>query len=750
MCLGGGASAGLSAGETARRACTRELATGDTVAASGRLARDVAVDSGPGSVRVELRDVRLAAGGRSCRLSRMVVRLPAGLPDGRAGHLVRTRGTWWAWGRVGWPQPPDRNGFLRGRRWKGATDEAALEVRVRRGPRLWLRTAAGRRLADRLPADVAPIADALTLADRSGLRPAVTRKFAEAGLAHLLAISGLHVGLVGGGLLWLAGRLTGRRRLSYGLSAGLVAGYVVLIGAPSSAVRAAVLFGGWCVTRVRGGPARATELLGAAAAVAALADPLAPGGPGYQLSFAGFSGLVLGGSLASRAVEAARRNGRKPGRRGRRAAVAVAGSAGAFLLTAPFAAAHFGRSAPVAVAANFVGVPLITVAMTGLAGALALPGLPGALAGAGAGTALRLLVRAAAWFADLPYGHASVAPPGPIGWLAVALLAGAALLLATGIRPLRAGVPVGAAAAVLLGGSAVLDARIGDHALVCQLDVGQGDAAAVRTRRGHWIVLDGGPRERRGGAGIGPLVPFLRDHGARSVALVVLSHPHLDHVGGLVGLLQARRVDRWLDVGNPVAGPAYGEALDVAAEAGVRWLPARSGDRVRVDDVEVLVLAPGARTDGRPRWSAPPREPNETSLAVRVRVEPSFVYVNTGDAGAGQEREILDRWPADSVRAEVLKVGHHGSRTASSRSWLAAVRPSVAVVSAGTGNPYGHPHPATLARLRAGARRVWRTDLEGTFCAEVRPDGRWRIRGEEGWGAARPAPDRGRSTGGTL
>lgn len=749
LCLASGAAAGLSVGASARRACSGELAAGDPVAAVGRLAHEAAGGEGPGSARLELQDVRLAAGGRSCRLPRLVVRTRSPVPEGRAGDRIRVRGRWWAWGGGRWPRPPDRHGFLRGRASRVGPEDSRGDGR-RPGPLLRLRGAASRRLASRLPDDVVPVASALTLADRSGLSPEVSRRFADAGLAHLLAISGLHVGLVGGGLLWLAGRVTGRRRRRYGLAAGLVVGYVTLIGAPSSAVRAAVLFGGWCATRIRGSPAPIPELLGAAAAVAALADPVAPAGPGYQLSFAGFTGLALGGALATRAVRAARRRGRGPGRRARRGIVAFAGSVGAFLLTAPFAAAHFGRAAPVAVVANFAGVPVTTVGMAGLAGTLALPGPAGALAGDGAAVALRLLMRTAGWFARLPHGHGGVAPPGPVEWTAVVLLAMATAMLAAGVQPLRAAVPAGAAAAAMLGGSALLGAVLGDRALVCQLDVGQGDAATVRTRRGHWIVLDAGPAGRGRDAGIRTLEPFLRDRGARSVSLVVLSHPDLDHVGGLASLLRSRRVDRWLDVGNPAAGRAYGEALDAAVETGVRWLPARTGDRLMVDEVEVLVLAPDGRSDGRPRWSAAPTETNEASLVVRIRVGSSFVYLGTGDAGAAEERRILDRWPADSLRADVLKVGHHGSRTATSGPWLAAVRPEVAVISAGAGNPYGHPHPATLARLRAGAGRVWRTDRDGTLCVEVGPEGRWRIRGEEAWRAGRAEARGGRSPDGAL
>jgi competence protein ComEC len=121
-------------------------------------------------------------------------------------------------------------------------------------------------------------------------------------------------------------------------------------------------------------------------------------------------------------------------------------------------------------------------------------------------------------------------------------------------------------------------------------------------------------------------------------------------------------------------------------------------------------------------------------VAVRVTVGGGFTYLNPGDATTEQEEGMLERWPADSLRAVVLKAGHHGSRTSSGRRWLAAVSPRLAVISAGAGNPHGHPHPKVLRRLEAaGVDRVWRTDRDGDLCVEVRPDGAWRVRGEEGW-----------------
>jgi competence protein ComEC len=122
---------------------------------------------------------------------------------------------------------------------------------------------------------------------------------------------------------------------------------------------------------------------------------------------------------------------------------------------------------------------------------------------------------------------------------------------------------------------------------------------------------------------------------------------------------------------------------------------------------------------------------------LRVSIGGSLVYLNTGDATSEDERAILSTWGTDSLRADVLKVGHHGSRTSTSAPFLSAVRPALAVISAGRGNRYGHPHRVVLERLEAASvPRVWRTDRDGTVCIEVDPRRGWRIEGERAW---RPA-----------
>ncbi|MDX1578644.1 MAG: DNA internalization-related competence protein ComEC/Rec2, partial [Gemmatimonadota bacterium] len=577
------------------------------------------------------------------------------------------------------------------------------------------------RLHARLGPDRAPVAAALLLADRGGLDPDVRRRFIDAGIVHLLAISGLHVGLIGGGLAWLVGlRVRGPRRLAW--ASALVGGYVLLIGAPASAVRAALLFAGYALTAVRGRPGRLGDLAALAGILAVLADPLVITDIGFQLSFAGFTGVVLGG-------RAARRLKRLP-LRARRALEGLAVSSGAFLATAPLAAFHFDRVVLASIPASLVATGVVALALPAAALTLLLPGPLAAVFAPATEVSLATLTAIASAFAALPLRWTGPAP-GPLAWAALACLAALAVDRARG-RTGRPAWALGAAAGLLALAPALSAFARRGEALVCTLDVGQGDAAVVRTSAGRWLVLDAGPGRgfagaggalrpgppldaRSGKAGREVVVPFLRARGARAIELFALSHPHLDHFGGAAALFDAFRVRRVLDPGVPEPSSGYAGFLERAREEGARWLPGLEGDRLRVDEATVEILWPSEEeAEGA----------NEGSLVVRVTVD-GFRYLNSGDAPASVERAIVARNGPASLEADLLKIGHHGSRTSTSRRWLDAADPEIAVISLGRGNRYGHPHPTVLARLDSTRARIWRTDRDETLCIAIR-DGAWR------------------------
>jgi competence protein ComEC len=245
------------------------------------------------------------------------------------------------------------------------------------------------------------------------------------------------------------------------------------------------------------------------------------------------------------------------------------------------------------------------------------------------------------------------------------------------------------------------------------MDVGQGDAIALRTPAGRWLLVDAGRVWRGGVAGRRTVLPYLRRRGG-SLAAFILSHPHADHVGGAASVLRTMRPAEYWDAGYPAGGEAYGRSLAEAADRGIRWRRVHPRDSLVVDGVVVRFLAPDSA------WAAGLPDANSASTVALVSYGAVRILL-TGDAEAAEEEWLLARYGAAALRADVLKVAHHGSRTSTTPDFLGAVRPRLALVSVGLGNDYGHPAQDVMARLAAVGALVLRTDQLGAVV--VRTDG---------------------------
>jgi len=562
------------------------------------------------------------------------------------------------------------------------------------------------RSIDRLFGEDAAMARALLIADQHRISPEMRDRYARAGMVHMLSISGLHVAIIAGAVVLMLEALRLPRLAASVLSVAITGWYVAVIGAPPPAVRSAVMLAMVAASRATQRPTSPWAGL-AVGAFVPLIVPRTVLDLGYQLSVAGIAGLIASGMLARRVLP-----GRADGWK-RRIVKELLTSAVATIVTAPLIAWYFGRLSLVAPFANLVASPVIGLLQPLLFLALAsAPVEPVARFFADAAHPLLVLFDSIAIVAaDLPAASVAVIPSMvtvvACGAAVVALIA--ACMSRYPARPLIAG----GACLCLAAWVPAIPLPHGGGMQMHVLDVGQGDAILLRTNRGRWIVFDAGRSWRGGDAGRSIIIPYIMSRGG-GVEAFVLSHAHADHAGGAISILRALRPREFWDSAFPQASEVYEETLQTARETGVEWKRVDPGDSMRVDGVLVRFLAPDSA------WTASLADPNEASTVAIVEYG-STRFLLTGDAEHAEEKWLLDCCRSE-LRADVLKVAHHGSSTSSGDAFLAAVNPSLAVISVGADNRYGHPSRDVLAALtRAGAHTA-RTDLSGTIV--VHSDGK--------------------------
>lgn len=564
-----------------------------------------------------------------------------------------------------------------------------------------LRANAARKI-DRIFGEDAAIARALLIADQREIPADVRDRYAAAGLVHMLSISGLHVAVIAAAmeLLFQVARLS-RRAAIVGafVTTGL---YVAIIGAPAPAVRSAAMLGVAMASRLSQRPSSPWAAL-ALGAFAPLVQPRTVLDLGYQLSVLGMCGLIAGGAVTRRYL------GRMTGWRAyvsRELVISVVACAA----TAPLVAYRFGTISLIAPVSNLFAAPLIGVAQPMLFLALVLAPLESA-ARFCAEAVHPLLVA----FDQVASSAASVPGASVIvhtTWMTAGLaaIAAASIVVACVSRfPARPSlVGVSALAVMVVAPPSHLLYR-GDVELHV-LDVGQGDAALLRTPRGRWVLLDAGPAWDGGDAGRRTILPYLRRHGGTLEAFV-LSHPHTDHVGGAATILAELEPRTYWDAAFAGGSVAYIASLTTARKEGIEWRRVHPGDGMTLDGVRISFLAPDSV------WTIGLLDPNLASTVTMIQYG-VVRFLLVGDAEKEEEDWLLREYPTE-LRADVLKVGHHGSSTSSSDAFVAAVKPRAAVISVGARNHYGHPSNDVLRVFANAGAEVFRTDQSGTVIART-------------------------------
>ena len=557
---------------------------------------------------------------------------------------------------------------------------------------------------DTLFGDDAPMARALLVADMDGIAGDLRARWADAGIIHMLSISGLHVAILGEAIALLLGALRLGPRVRWSALVALLGAYILMLGCPPPAVRSGVMLAAVGVGQLLQRPTSPWAPLALGALIPLVLDVRTVMDLGWQLSVGGMAGLIASRALAARILPGSWRGWR------RSLAVEAIAASVATAVTAPLVAWQLGRLALIAPLTNLVAAPVMALTQPALFLALSTAWLRpvGRLFAASAHPLLVALDQVAVAGAAVPFGSVAVSPTLAVA-ACLSAAAVAAIVACVGQWPARPAMVALAALCVACWWpipSSSADNAHGDLELHV-IDVGQGDALALRTPGGHWVVMDAGREWPGGDAGARTVVPYLRRLGARHLALFVLSHAHADHVGGAAAVLKSLDTDEVWD--GAWVGPTdgYRRMLLQARTAHVAWRRVQPGDTRRIDGVEFTVMAPDSG------WVSRQTDANEASVVVRVRYGAVSMLL-TGDAEGGEELWLREH--ADTaLRADVLKVGHHGSRTSTTAALLDAVRPRLALISVGRVNRYGHPSPQTVSALAREGVQVLRTDRAGTI-----------------------------------
>jgi competence protein ComEC len=589
-----------------------------------------------------------------------------------------------------------------------------------------IRSALGRQMSASLanfPPEAGQLLQTLTLGERQGLDDALEEDFSRAGVNHVLAISGLHIGMVAMAafalfvrlLVWVPPLLERAwvRRAAAALSLLPVVGYGLLAGLSPSTQRAMIMVAVFLLTFWVGRPYDWLTALSTAALVILITEPPALMSISFQLSFAAVLTILIGmRTLPFPPADLAAPLKRRLLLRG-------AAFAGVSLLavwgTAPLVMRYFNQISLIGPLSNLLVVPLIgfLVVPAGLLGILCTT-VSAALAGLCWKAAALGLMVVTGWvhlMASFDYAAVTTVTPSLLEMSLFYFLT--ATLFLWKHRTVR-----------LIGLCVVLAAGAGDaaywaqrrfsarHMWVTALDVGQGSANVLQLPGGAVVVVDGGGFSDNSVFDVGRsvLAPFLWSNKIKTIDLVILTHADSDHLNGLLFVLRHFKVRRIWSNHEDAPTTGYRQFRDTIARRGIEHVPL---DRLPLQStlgpVQLNILNPAGDFF---RGRAAGRDPNDDSLVTRMSWKHiSFLF--TGDIMAQAEEELLLRCDAERLHSTILLVPHHGSRKSGTAAFIQAVRPQEGIISAGWNNRFHFPHPQVLQRLNRIGCRIWRTDQCG-------------------------------------
>lgn len=591
------------------------------------------------------------------------------------------------------------------------------------------------KLVDSLGSKTGGLAAALLVGDRTKLLPKTITDFRTSGLSHVLAISGLHIAMVGGIIMAFSAWVFGRRKQLYLLAPFMaVWGYALLAGLTPSVTRAAIMFSVYLAARLLGRQRSVLPPLALAATIMLAIDPAIVSSISFQLSFAAVLGIaLLSARFAGRGSDWIQSSVRIPSIAKRLLTGVVYGmsvSLAATIATAPLVAFHFGEIPLWGIPSTLLIVPVLPLFLGGAVLTAVVSSIfsqPVAIAGVFAHGIGNYVSFVAEKFASMPIGPANAegwSIPLIVSWygLVIYLLNRRVLRERIGamIRRFRGGllsdgsgqvggrrvftslIAVWVVVAISLVGF-VASEKAGDDLVITFFETSRGDMIFVETPSGARLLVDGGDDSDLAVANLKSVLPPLD----RRIDVLLSTHPDADHLGGLQQIVEHFDVGVIVDSGVNHSSDIYSSWSRLIGDH-KRVITAQPGLVVALDDEVVLtILQTGCEVVDCSNF-------NDEGVVARLEFR-DFSILLTGDATSGAETDLL--LAGQPVKSTVLKVGHHGSRTSTTQRFLDAVDPAVAIVTTGIKNQFGHPHEDVIARLETSLSQeaVFVTRERGTI-----------------------------------
>lgn len=543
--------------------------------------------------------------------------------------------------------------------------------------------------------DQAGLLIGILLGDKKHISSLTQTSFAKTGVSHIIAVSGLHVGMLALLGLGLARVLRLKVWQKHLFTIGLVVFYALITGCRPSVLRASLIIVIGIIGWLKGKERHLVAAISAAALILLLYNPFFLFDVAFQLSFAAVF------AIAFIAPELEYQLAKSPLRSNRLIELFLV-SIAVQIGIAPIAVYYFQELSIVSAVANVAIVPVVApILALGLTGSAfgCISSFLARLVYAILGMLLSFVIRTASLFASLPFSSLTAGVSLPVVAFYYIALFGVLVFMRQRKIVFRQTTLLFVSLAVptcLIWWQVLTTVPPGDFH-VTYFDVGQGDAALIRSPQGDCIVIDGGqdPYTARN---------LLSAHGVCKIDMLVLSHPHADHLNGLVELVESSNIGLVLIGAFHDASPKYREFKAAIHERGIPCITVKEGMRFKIGpDLVVTVLS-----DPSPISS----DVNVNNLSIVAKVaykDMSLLF--PGDIESEEERELLD-WKQE-LRSSVLKVSHHGSSNAANAAFLARVQPKVAIISVGKDNRFGHPASSTVETLRRSGAAIYRTDRDG-------------------------------------